>query len=477
MDWRRIGLATMFLVLALAAHAGRRMFIATLFEDGRPAAGPELPSRLGEFGALPEAPRLRVMLIDGLSRAVAGELPVLGRLCAGGLDLQVDNGFPTVSLPVQHVLWTGLTQQQSGVLYRIPPLGRVPDGSLPARARGSVAAAESHPGIAHSFGFDAVTPELDADESWGRELFPAAAETAVAGMARLAFVHVLRVDEAGHRRGSGSLEYREASVWSDSLLERLVAADAAAHPGSAWLVLADHGHREAGGHGGAEPSIRVVRACLWGPGIKSEGVPPGRALHLVDLSRAVADLLGVRFDPDRGGRPLAAALARPAPEATLPRPSMMRWGLAGGVLSVGLLGLVRFRAGPWSWPWWLVVAYGGVVAVHGLPTLSVPAVYSPLGRDLALAAGPGWLIFGGQVLGGRDRGLGPALVVVPLAVVVALGVLVIGSPPLLPRWSAELSVWMVFLTGACAFGALSVAILGARPPQVPGLGRLDRRAR
>src|SRR5690606_21961049 len=96
--------------------------------------------------------QVRVVLLDGLSDAHARTLGGLDELCARGLDLRVDTGFPTVSLPVQQVLWTALTQQQSGNWYRIARHETPPPGSLPAAVEGAIAVAESHVDIIASFG-------------------------------------------------------------------------------------------------------------------------------------------------------------------------------------------------------------------------------------------------------------------------------------------------------------------------------------
>ena len=47
------------------------------------------------------APRTRVVLIDGLTAAVARTLPTWRALCGQGLTVTVEVGFPTVSLPVE----------------------------------------------------------------------------------------------------------------------------------------------------------------------------------------------------------------------------------------------------------------------------------------------------------------------------------------------------------------------------------------
>ena len=189
------------LLAALGLGAGRRALIRQFFVDGAvPGDAPVWPrSPVGD--GLTPVPRVRVVLLDGLSRAHAVQLPHLSALCARGRELQVDVGFPTVSLPVQHVLWTGRTQQQSGVQYHIGQLAEPPRGSLP-RQIDSLAVAESHPEIVHSFGFGRAEPSADPAwdglPAWRAHGFVPAAHAAVASPAPLAFIHVLRIDEAGH---------------------------------------------------------------------------------------------------------------------------------------------------------------------------------------------------------------------------------------------------------------------------------------
>lgn len=483
---RRWGLAALLLLLALAAHQSRRGLIVAFFPDGGAGPSPSLePSADDGTGQMDPAPRVRVVLIDGLGAEVATELPNVDRLCREGLDLRVDNGFPTVSLPVQHVLWTGLTQAQSGVMYRIQPLPKPPRGSLPSRVRDSVAVAESHAGIVHSFGFARAQPPLEdvkveaGDAPWRDDGFVRAATEAVASHAPLAFVHVLRVDEAGHAHGAASSAYAEAARWADALLGELVRADV--DPGTRWLVLSDHGHRSAGGHGGAEDSIRIVRACVFGnvPAVSSRG----RTLHLVDLHRMLAESLGVQPLPDCRGRSLERALQQPSLGATLPRPSWPRWMAALAWIACGIAATawaVGGRVG--RLPWWLGVAYLGVLAVHGVPTLSNPMIYPPLGRDMMLCALPAAFVLawtdaharaGTQAMR-RVVGHLALLVSATLATLTLCGGLeaLLGlheRPPLVPLWTAHASL-MLTLTALGGVTAALVLLRPGAPPRRPRAG-------
>ncbi|MCB9563906.1 MAG: alkaline phosphatase family protein [Kofleriaceae bacterium] len=208
-----------------------------------------------------------MVLLDGLTRAAAHGA-ALDALCARGLDVVVDVGFPTKSMTVQRVLWTGLTAQQSGAAAR-NVWTPVPPGAVPAAVPGSVAVVEAYRPIAGSFGFTRLEPDAAADSAdaaarpdavaaWRDHGFAAAARDAVAGDAPLVLVHVLAIDEAGHRGGPGTVRYRAAVARADALLGELVAAA----PHARWLVTSDHGHVAGGGHGDVEDVVRRVRACV-----------------------------------------------------------------------------------------------------------------------------------------------------------------------------------------------------------------------
>lgn len=471
--------------LAVAALWLRRAFVLSFFIDGAPGAAPVLAPAGADAPALPPSERVRVVLLDGLSAEHADRMPGLGALCREGLDLRVDTGFPTVSLPVQHALWTGRTQQESGVWYRIPRLPEPPADALPRRVPGSVGVAESHADIVGSFGFERAEPPTDdetvdrPESAWRREGFPAAATAAVAGPARLVFVHVLRIDEAGHAHGSASPRYAAAVAGADAMLVRLRAA---AGFGATWVVLADHGHRPAGGHGGEEAAIRVVRACISGPGVAAVDHRGQTPIHLVDLHRGLAELLDVA-EPSTPGRPVAFALEHPDPGATLPRPSTARMVVAALLVLAGLVAALASAGRRVSaWPWWLLVAYASVVALQGWPTLSSPMIYPRYGGDMLTASLPGAVVLMvASIRGLRRDGLRrtlvaqglPALAVL-LACLVACGGLaaLLGLaevPPLVPVFTAHASLAFALV----ALGSIVLAVVvmmivpGGEPTRPP----------
>jgi predicted AlkP superfamily pyrophosphatase or phosphodiesterase len=130
------------------------------------------------------------------------------------------------------------------------------------------------------------------------------------------FVYFGATDEAGHATGPHSPAYDRALLAQDAHLGRLLDAIGSrrsdpARADEQWTVLVttDHGHLDAGGHGGDTRAEREVFVVLAGP-----GVPGGTRLdtpRLVDIAPTVLDRLGIPVDPAWGlpGR----ALPRPTP--------------------------------------------------------------------------------------------------------------------------------------------------------------------
>lgn len=461
-SWRRsLAFAAGLLALAALCVWGRKVWIRGFFVDGPQRVAPAALESSGPPGR-PVRP-VRVVLIDGLGADAAAALPNLQRLCARGVTMTVDDGFPTVSLPVQHVLWTGRPQWASGVLYRIPRLDTAPLDALPAAVPGSRAVAESHVDIVHSFGFETAVPatEDEVDDDWREGGFDAAAREAIASAAPLVFVHALRVDEAGHQSGAASDDYAQAAVEIDDYLPGWVAAA----PDADWWITADHGHRAAGGHGGNEEAIRVVQACHFGSGVAASSAT--QATTLPALALAVRTAVGVR------GRSDTLDIAWPAL-------SLWRALCAASLLFGALFAAWRFAARRylvWGVVWPAICALG-FAALHGAPSLSIPAVYPPLGLAAAKAGALGSIMPMGLLLASefasrsREGDLVRvlfALFVPSFGAVLALHALagsgawlVSGTPPLVPTWTAWASVGTVWFASALASASLGLVFIGLR---------------
>jgi len=476
------------LVLAVAAwlgpHVRHHVIHAIAFDDAVPASSVRFPQPAG--AGLAPADHVRVVLVDGLSAANTADLPAWRELCDRGLTLTVDVGFPTVSLPVEVALWSGLTQQQTGVVMRsdhplVPPLAF----GIPAKVPGSRAIAEDHGWIVRSLGFADVRPPADpkdpamvadAEPAQWRTQWLERAESAVASDARLVFVHVLRVDTMGHRVGRASPAYAATAGEADAILGTLVAAA----PDARWFAISDHGHLDGGGHGGEERELRRVQGCIAGPGIdRGHGGP----VHVVDVARAIADSVGVSLDARSAARPLGAALAAPFDDdRTVPALPLGTGALAIFIIALG--GAASYLAARrwWLWPWWLVVGCTSLVLVRGLPTLSMTMVFAPAGRAMYLTWLPSLAIAAVATYAGLGRtSLGRTLVAqlaLPAAVLAAT-ITACGAwrtmfgaaiAPVVPHYTAWLSALLLFTAHGAA--AVALGLLGRY-----GRSAFDRRAR
>jgi hypothetical protein len=141
-----------------------------------------------------------------------------------------------------------------------------------------------------------------------------AAEILAADPPRVSFVYLGAVDIAGHLLGAGEA-YRAAARTADHRIWRL-RATLRSRPDYAdedWTVIAvtDHGHLDAGGHGGREPEVVTAWAAAAGPAITPGGPPLiTRQTDVAPLVLAAAGL-AVTGPADLAG-PRAADGAPPA---------------------------------------------------------------------------------------------------------------------------------------------------------------------
>jgi hypothetical protein len=158
----------------------------------------------------------------------------------------------------------------------------------------------------------------------------------------------------------------------------------------------------------------------------------------------------------------------------------MRLRSTGGVLRDfswrGLLQDFSWRGLLRVWPLWLPASYLSIWAIRGVPTLSNPIVYPPLGWDAILAGTPGlaWLMVAFLVAGqpearpaafcGRQLALAAGLGVAALVACRGIEAMasVTAGPPLAVLWTAQASVLMsLFAAGAWVL-ALGCVVLAVR---------------
>ncbi|MEV0583492.1 alkaline phosphatase family protein [Nonomuraea sp. NPDC050310] len=117
-----------------------------------------------------------------------------------------------------------------------------------------------------------------------------------------AFVYFGDTDEVAHDLGPWCPEYTDALLLQDAFLGRLLDAVRArpAYAAERWTVLVttDHGHVDAGGHGGISDEERTTFVIL--NELDRARPAPLESPMLVDLAPTVLDRLGVALDPAWG---------------------------------------------------------------------------------------------------------------------------------------------------------------------------------
>lgn len=240
--------------------------------------------------------RLHLLLvgIDGLRLDLATEerAPHLRAVMARGSTARMTMPVPTISGPCWATLLTGATAEEHGItdngfvgscLAAIPDLLSRAFFADPSR---TTFAAAAWPPLVDPAGVGPIIHTRDEQrraerhrvivrdgETYGYRTADAEiADFAVAGLfgagPEVSFVYFSGVDEAGHVYGSISPQYDDAITRTDAYLGRLLAViEHRARAGERWLVAVttDHGHLDAGGHGGGEPQVAAsfVARAAW----------------------------------------------------------------------------------------------------------------------------------------------------------------------------------------------------------------------
>lgn len=274
----------------------------------------------------PLAERLVLIVADGVRADAVGAMPAWQALADRGAAGLVEAPQPSLSNPARATMTTGARPEVHGVThngFERPPATQ----SLFSEAHriGTPAAAYGSDFWTRAYGsyldpvrlfekelhvVDDPAELVDWQDEVCDRLVPFAAEQ----RSGLVVVGLTAGDAAGHDFGGASGAYRTVLESVDRCLGRVV--EAMDDVGTAFLVVADHGHidrRGRGGHGGSEPEVVEAPFVLAGPGVRqAEGV---RGL-MRDIAPTAAILAGLPIPADNQGEPLWQALERrPSDEA------------------------------------------------------------------------------------------------------------------------------------------------------------------
>lgn len=278
--------------------------------------------------AAAHTPKVLVIGLDGalLGRIRDAAAPRLDALMASGLTslsaLPANPMAPTVSGPGWSTVITGVWPDKHGVKdnnFTGSRFGQYPDFltriETAKPALSTYAVASWNPVTTTIF-----SPAVDTRVNTpGDEYDTGTTARAVAelrdGNRDAVFVHLDNIDHAGHSYGAASPRYLEAIQDADAQVGRMVdAVRARATYGSEdWLIMVttDHGHTDAGGHGGSSGAERQTFLIASGGAITAGSTR--HDIKMPDVAASALAHLGIPIAAAWGldGRPLQ----QPAPDA------------------------------------------------------------------------------------------------------------------------------------------------------------------
>ena len=237
-----------------------------------PAGEIPRPESTDASGTLKAEPgRMVFIIVDGLREDVSRTMPALNNLRAHGFDAVVRTSQPSLSFPNWTTLLSGAPQRISGVttnwFTERVPVETLIDVALAASRTVAVSAPKDFEML---YGVNRTENVFLRDWTEGAymsgEIVDHAISLAKDSGASLVIVHLPDVDEAGHASGGASQAYRDMALKVDTEIGRLVSA--LEGPGTTFVVAADHGHIDTGGHGGPEDIVTLVPAVFAGSRVR-----------------------------------------------------------------------------------------------------------------------------------------------------------------------------------------------------------------
>lgn len=276
---------------------------------------PYLSVELPVSGAGPASvDRVVLVIVDGLREDASRTMSSLESLRGYGADLVLTTPQPSLSYPNWTTILSGADHDVHGVVTNwhegSAPVETVLDtadrAGIPFVVVGPSDIATLYPAAKQADG----SFFLEWDEKYLSDRYVDETLALVSDHdPRLVLLHLPDVDESGHDFGGSSPEYASTVARVDADLRRLV--EGLQDSRTTFVVVADHGHLDSGGHGGWEPVVTRVPAVISGAGVRAGT----GSYRLQDIAPTVAVLGGIPVPRHATGEPLESALSSVAPSA------------------------------------------------------------------------------------------------------------------------------------------------------------------
>lgn len=286
------------------------------------AQAPRATAAASAYNGLPTGTKTAKTLVIGIDgtrydKLQKSDAPNIKALVAAGMtatsNLYANPLSPTVSGPGWSTIATGVWPDKHGVkdnTFAGSQYGTYPDFATrletAAPAASTLVATSWNPVADTIFSSktDLRIPESESDAKTASD----AADYLTHGNPDSTFLHFDEVDEAGHASGGASQAYLDAIHQADTRVGQVISAlrSRPTYAQEDWLIVlaTDHGHTDAGGHGGNTAAERQTFVIATGAGFT-----PGSTRYdvkLVDIAPTVLKHEGVAINPVWGldGKPI-----------------------------------------------------------------------------------------------------------------------------------------------------------------------------
>lgn len=268
--------------------------------------------------------QLVIVLVDGLRLDTSLDekiMPGLVGLRRQGASATMHSGQPSYSTPGYGVLMTGAWPEMSGApAFNLPEIS-----DYTPISQDHLFAAAQRAGIkTAAAAYIYFQPLLDGyvdegyfatgeEDATDRLVVEKALGWVRSGDYGLILIHLNQVDYAGHHEGGGSSPgWNAAALRVDGLL--LEIAQSLDLSRDTLVILSDHGHVNAGGHGGSEPVTVTEPFVMVGARVR-----PGQYadIQMVDVAPTLAAILGTNIPASAQGEPKVEMLALDAQSAAV----------------------------------------------------------------------------------------------------------------------------------------------------------------
>ncbi|MVT82002.1 alkaline phosphatase family protein [Pantoea agglomerans] len=253
-----------------------------------------------------------LVVLDGLSNQVAQH--AMGYLHA---ECSQGNGFyyrmtcelPSLSRPLYECILTGVPPVRSGIIHNgVSRLSRERSIFHFARSAGLTTAAAAYHWVSELYNQTPFVPARDrhtdapdlpiqyghfySDDSYpDSHLFEDAESLRLRHDPDFLLIHPMNIDDAGHKSGLSSPQYRNRARIADGLLSQWMPLWLA--EGYQVMVTADHGMNDDRSHGGILPEETTVPLFVFG---RAFSLQPDLAPQQTDLCGTLCELLEVAHD-------------------------------------------------------------------------------------------------------------------------------------------------------------------------------------